>query len=137
MKPTLLLTLTCLTCTLASAQPNSGSTTQAIQRDVVLPVDFSHVTIQDNFWSPRLEKLADSTLPVCIDQIENKTGRIRNFENAAKGTGTFSGYFFDDSDVYKALEGISAKQPKAGLPKLPQPNNPTDTSTPITPSKKD
>ena len=107
MKPTLLLTLTCLTCTLASAQPNSGSTTQAIQRDVVLPVDFSHVTIQDNFWSPRLEKLADSTLPVCIDQIENKTGRIRNFENAAKGTGTFSGYFFDDSDVYKALEGIS------------------------------
>lgn len=107
MKPTLLLTLTCLTCTLASAQPNSGSTTQAIQRDVVLPVDFSHVTIQDNFWSPRLEKLADSTLPVCIDQIENKTGRIRNFENAAKDTGTFSGYFFDDSDVYKALEGIS------------------------------
>ena len=107
MKPTLLLTLTCLICTLASAQPNSGSTTQAIQRDVVLPVDFSHVTIQDNFWSPRLEKLADSTLPVCIDQIENKTGRIRNFENAAKGTGTFSGYFFDDSDVYKALEGIS------------------------------
>lgn len=107
MKPTLLLTFTCLTCTLASAQPNSGSTTQAIQRDVVLPVDFSHVTIQDNFWSPRLEKLADSTLPVCIDQIENKTGRIRNFENAAKDTGTFSGYFFDDSDVYKALEGIS------------------------------
>lgn len=69
MKPTLLLTLTYLTCTLASAQtnPKSGSIPQSIQRDVVLPVDFSHVTIQDNFWSPRLEKLADSTLPVCID----------------------------------------------------------------------
>lgn len=52
-------------------------------------------------------KLSDSTLPVCIDQIENRTGRIRNFENAAKGSGKHSGIFFDDSDVYKALEGIS------------------------------
>lgn len=30
------------------------------------------------------EKHVTNTLPVCIDQIENKTGRIRNFENAAK-----------------------------------------------------
>ena len=107
MKPTLLLTLTCLTCTLASAQPNSGSTTQAIQRDVVLPVDFSHVTIQDNFWSP-LAREARRLNTSCLHRPNrNKTGRIRNFENAAKDTGTFSGYFFDDSDVYKALEGIS------------------------------
>ena len=47
------------------------------------------------------------TLPVCIDQIENQTGRIRNFENAAKGEGEHSGIFFDDSDVYKALEGMA------------------------------
>ncbi len=31
-----------------------------------------------------LEKHASTTLQVCIDQIENQTGRIRNFENAAK-----------------------------------------------------
>lgn len=47
------------------------------------------------------------TLPVCIDQIENQTGRIRNFENAAKGEGEHSGIFFDDSDVYKAVEGMA------------------------------
>lgn len=70
-------------------------------------IDFSHVRIQDRFWSPRLEMHTTATLPVCIDQIENQTGRIRNFENAAKGEGEHSGIFFDDSDVYKALEGIA------------------------------
>lgn len=71
------------------------------------PVDFSHVRINDRFWSPRLEKQVSATLPVCIDQIENQTGRIRNFERAAAGSGEHSGIFFDDSDVYKALEGIA------------------------------
>ena len=70
-------------------------------------IDFSHVKINDNFWSPRLNKHVSATLPVCIDQIENQTGRIRNFENAAKGEGEHSGIFFDDSDVYKALEGMA------------------------------
>ena len=70
-------------------------------------IDFSHVKINDNFWSPRLSKHVSATLPVCNDQIENQTGRIRNFENAAKGEGEHSGIFFDDSDVYKALEGMA------------------------------
>ena len=70
-------------------------------------VDFSHVKITDNFWSSRLNNHATNTLAVCIDQIENQTGRIRNFENAAKGEGKHSGIFFDDSDVYKALEGMA------------------------------
>ncbi len=41
----------------------------------------------------KLKSHVISTLPVCIDQIENKTGRIRNFENAGKGTGEHSGIF--------------------------------------------
>jgi DUF1680 family protein len=73
----------------------------------ITPVDFSRVKITDDFWSPRLHSHATTTLAVCIDQIENQTGRIRNFENAAKGEGEHSGIFFDDSDVYKALEGIA------------------------------
>ncbi len=70
-------------------------------------VGFENVKIQDAFWSPRLENNAQHTIPVCIDQIENQTGRIRNFENAAKGEGKHSGIFFDDSDVYKAVEGVA------------------------------
>ena len=73
----------------------------------ITPVPFSQVQIRDAFWSPRLQAHKDVTLPLCIDQIENQTGRIRNFENAAKGRGEHSGIFFDDSDVYKALEGMA------------------------------
>ena len=73
----------------------------------VTPVNFSDVTIEDAFWGPRLQSHKDVTLNVCIDQIENQTGRIRNFENAARGEGTHSGIYFDDSDVYKALEGMA------------------------------
>ena len=74
---------------------------------MITPVYFSDVVINDGFWSPRLKSHKDVTLNVCIDQIENQTGRIRNFENAAKGEGEHSGIFFDDSDVYKALEGMA------------------------------
>lgn len=70
-------------------------------------VNFSNIQINDDFWTPRLKKHASTTLAVCIDQIENKTGRIRNFENAAKDEGEHSGIYYDDSDVYKALEGIA------------------------------
>ena len=106
MKPILLPLVACLLTASACTDRGAESAPQA-QQDIILPVDFSRVSIRDGFWSPRLEKLSDSTLPVCIDQIENRTGRIRNFENAAKGSGKHSGIFFDDSDVYKALEGIS------------------------------
>ncbi len=70
-------------------------------------VDFACVHVADSFWSPRLERVARVTIPVCIDQTEVQTGRIRNFENTAKGEGKHSGIFFDDSDVYKALEAIA------------------------------
>ena len=76
-------------------------------RKLMAPVSFADVKIDDGFWSPRLRIHKDVTLPVCIDQIENQTGRIRNFENAAKGEGEHSGIFYDDSDVYKALEGMA------------------------------
>ena len=71
------------------------------------PVSFADVTIDDAFWAPRLRAHKDVTIPVCIDQIERQTGRIRNFQNAAQGSGQHSGIFFDDSDVYKALEGMA------------------------------
>ena len=47
----------------------------------ITPLPFSRVQIQDGFWSPRLQAHKDVTLPLCIDQIENQTGRIRNFES--------------------------------------------------------
>ena len=102
MKKILRLTgLFILACTACS------SPREARSHKPVTPVPFSQVTLDDAFWGPRLQSHKEKTLQVCIDQIENQTGRIRNFENAARGEGQHSGIFFDDSDVYKALEGMA------------------------------
>jgi uncharacterized protein len=72
------------------------------------PVGFSSVTINDSFWKPKLDKVATVTLPVCIQQTEVETGRIRNFEKASRRKGeSHEGIYYDDSDVYKALEAIA------------------------------
>ncbi len=72
------------------------------------PVSFADVNITDTFWKPKMDLVATVTLQACIYQTEIKTPRIRNFEIAG-GTrkGKFEGIFYDDSDVYKALEAIS------------------------------
>ncbi len=71
-------------------------------------VSYSHVKIDDKFWKPRISAVSNVSIPVCIDQTEVKTGRIRNFEKvAAKKGEKHEGMFYDDSDVYKALEAIA------------------------------
>ncbi len=72
------------------------------------PVNFSQVTINDSFWKPTLDKVATTTLQACIYQTEVKTPRIRNFEKVARGKNEkHEGIFYDDSDVFKALEAIA------------------------------
>jgi DUF1680 family protein len=71
-------------------------------------VNFSQVKITDKFWNSRINAVTNISIPVCIDQTEFKTGRIRNFEKvAAKKGENHEGIYYDDSDVYKALEAIS------------------------------
>ena len=72
------------------------------------PVNFSQVGIEDSFWKPRIYSVSKVTIPVCIDQTEVKTARIRNFEKvAAKKGEVHEGIYYDDSDVYKALEAMA------------------------------
>jgi hypothetical protein len=74
----------------------------------VQPVPFTQVKISDRFWLPRVETVKNITIPYAFDQCE-KTGRIKNFEIAGgQQTGSFcSQYAFDDSDVYKVIEGAA------------------------------
>ena len=72
------------------------------------PVSFSKVIITDNFWKPKLDEVATTTLNACIYQTEIATPRIRNFEKVARKKGEkHEGIFYDDSDVFKALEAIA------------------------------
>ena len=71
-------------------------------------VDFSQVLITDGFWKTHVDKVKAVTIPVCIHQTEVATPRIRNFEVASgMREGKHEGIYYDDSDVYKALEAIA------------------------------
>ncbi len=73
------------------------------------PVPFTSVKVMENsFWGQRLKASREVTIPLAFSKCE-ETGRYRNFENAAHPSDTIKvdGYSFDDTDVYKTIEGAS------------------------------
>jgi uncharacterized protein len=74
----------------------------------ISPVPFTDVRISDHFWLPAIIRNSEVTIPIAFKHSE-ETGRIANFEVAGGLTeGTFnSQYPFDDSDVFKIIEGAA------------------------------
>jgi uncharacterized protein len=71
------------------------------------PVSFTSVQLTDNFWLPRLKTNHTVTIPASFERCE-RTGRVKNFEMAAAKSGKFcTVYPFDDTDIYKTIEGAS------------------------------
>jgi DUF1680 family protein len=70
-------------------------------------VPLTDVRIDDVFWALRQRVAREKTLPHNFRMCE-ETGRIDHFAKAAgRMEGKFEGYFFNDSDVYKTLEGAA------------------------------
>ena len=73
----------------------------------ILPVPFTSVQVNDDFWSPRIRTNQEVTVPYTFQKSE-ETGRLRNFAIAGgMEEGEFEGIFFNDSDVFKIIEGAS------------------------------
>ena len=71
-------------------------------------VEFSNVKINDLFWSGKQRAHLEGTIPSAIVQVRDSTSRISNFEIAAGiKKGKYKGLVWDDSDVYKVMEGIA------------------------------
>jgi len=81
----------------------------AAQQDYAIrPVPFFQVKLEDKFWQPRIETVRTVTVPATFRKNE-ETFRVKNFEVAA-GTapgGVCTRFPFDDSDVYKSIEGAA------------------------------
>ena len=62
----------------------------------------------DNFWGQRLQASREVTIPLAFSKCE-ETGRYENFVKAAHPSDTYKveGFSFDDTDVYKTIEGAS------------------------------
>jgi hypothetical protein len=70
-------------------------------------VNFTQVKLSDQFWLPRIETNRTVTIPASFERCEN-TGRVKNFMMAAQKQGKFCTRFpFDDTDIYKTIEGAS------------------------------
>ncbi|MHB8897126.1 MAG: glycoside hydrolase family 127 protein [Thermoguttaceae bacterium] len=73
----------------------------------IQPVPFTAVEVGPGFWQPRMETNRKVTVPYCFARCE-ETGRISNFVAAAeKNPDGFQGIYFNDSDVFKIIEGAS------------------------------
>lgn len=70
-------------------------------------VPFTSVQLTDNFWLPRIKINHTVTIPASFERCES-TGRVKNFVMAAEKQGKFcTVYPFDDTDIYKTIEGAS------------------------------
>ncbi|MBE0536839.1 MAG: glycoside hydrolase family 127 protein [Phycisphaerae bacterium] len=102
--------ITCLVgiCLTISAVCAAAQGPAQLQRDYnVKPVPFNHVHVTDGLWTPRLETNRTVTIPYAFEKCE-ETDRISNFEKAAGlRDGKFEGTYFNDSDVYKIMEGAA------------------------------
>jgi DUF1680 family protein len=127
-------TLTCFVALLLIASWLCGSSnvmaSESSQRPIqtkrpfakLQPVPFFDVQLTDGFWGPWLKASRETTIPHSVEQCE-KTGRIKNFETAAKKLankeeGKYVGLWFNDSDVYKIVEGMSCHTALKSDPEL-------------------
>jgi hypothetical protein len=73
----------------------------------IKPVAFTEVKITDSFWQPRMETNRKVTIPFAFKKSE-ESGRIDNFAKAGGLIpGKFEGYRYNDSDVFKIMEGAA------------------------------
>lgn len=74
----------------------------------ISPVPFTAVKVTDQFWGQRLQASREVTIPLAFSKCE-ETGRYENFVKAANPSADYKveGYSFDDTDVYKTIEGAS------------------------------
>lgn len=93
---------------------------QSALRDYpIRPVPFTSVKITDSFWAPRIKLNHEVTIPIALKQCY-MTGRVDNFKVAGHlKEGKFcTEYPFDDTDIYKILEGASYSLQTTPDPKL-------------------
>lgn len=106
MKQKLIMTLLALACCATLAAQPTGNGYPYTQ------VPFTSVKMTaGSFWGDRLKAATDVTIPLAFSKCESED-RYSNFVKAANpdeayDVGKFMGFPFDDTDVYKTIEGAS------------------------------
>ena len=71
-------------------------------------IPFNTVSLNDGFWLPKIEINRTITIPSSFQKCE-ETGRVENFilASGAKKGKFLTVYPFDDTDIYKTIEGAA------------------------------
>ena len=101
----LFLSAVAVLCACGKSAPQSGYP--------IGQVPFTDVKVSDDFWGARLKASREVTIPLAFSKCE-ETGRYRNFVEAEQQMHSeenlgyrVAGFPFDDTDVYKTIEGAS------------------------------
>src|SRR5437867_5896493 len=94
-------------------QRKTAESAKPLRDYAVKPVPFTAVHFSDDFWAPRIEVNRTVTIPFAFQKCE-ETGRVDNFLRAGAALRGETlrdkkppGYPFDDTDLYKVIEGAS------------------------------
>lgn len=106
-------------CAIAQSSTDDKAAQQKPIGYPIQAVPISHVKVTDNFWLPIIKRVQEKTIEYAIQKC-NEEGRFENFLIAGGvKKGTVKGQMpFDDSDVYKIIEGASNSLISAPDPKL-------------------
>lgn len=111
---------------LISCKETKNNVVQTADKTAVLkagypiePINIQNVKLTDSFWLPIIKRVQEITIEYAIQKC-NEEGRFENFLIAGKQkSGTVKGEMpFDDTDVYKIIEGASNTLISAPNPKL-------------------
>lgn len=93
--------------TYSAPAPVLGANPRGVDYPIV-PTPATEVKFRDAFWAPRLETNRTATIPSSFAKCE-ETGRRENFRVAAglSNERWRGNYGFDDSDLYKVIEGAA------------------------------
>jgi DUF1680 family protein len=111
----LALAVTLLSCSPGEKQDRRPETGNYM----ITPVDLRNVKLTDRFWLPIVRRIQEKTIPYALEKCR-KEGRLDNFLIAGgQMEGSVKGKMpFDDTDVYKIIEGASMSLISAPNPEL-------------------
>jgi uncharacterized protein len=107
-----------------AAQTSRQAAATPLRDYPVKPVPFTSVHFNDQFWAPRIDINRRVTIPFAFHKCE-ETGRVANLERAADAVRNLPNrdkklpaYPFDDTDIYKVIEGAAYTLSVQADPKL-------------------
>ncbi len=111
----LFVAVTSLSCSSSEKQDTAAATGNYL----ITPVDLRDVKLTDRFWLPIVQRIQEKTIPYALEKCREE-GRFDNFLIAGgQMEGDVKGQMpFDDTDVYKIIEGASMSLISAPNPGL-------------------